>query len=260
MTEPFPAIFISHGSPLMALQGGTARDFLQGLGKSLGDPRAVVMVSAHWETDGVAVSTAGKQSTIHDFGGFPQALYDMHYPAPGAPELAADVARRLLDAGFCVTEDPERGLDHGAWIPMMLMYPEADIPVFQVSIDPEAGPDHHLKLGQILRGLRAEGVLIVASGSMGHNLGEVRRDSPDMPAYPWVAAFADWVHDRTLAHDIEALLNYRSLAPHAVRNHPRDEHFLPLFAAIGAGNGTAGRRLHQSTMYGALAMDAYAFD
>ena len=143
---------------------------------------------------------------------------------------------------------------------MMLMYPEADIPVFQVSIDPEAGPDHHLKLGQILRGLRAEGVLIVASGSMGHNLGEVRRDSPDMPAYPWVAAFADWVHDRTLAHDIEALLNYRSLAPHAVRNHPRDEHFLPLFAAIGAGNGTAGRRLHQSTMYGALALDAYAFD
>ena len=260
MSETFPAVFISHGSPMMALTGGPARDFLLGLGTDLGTPSAIAIISAHWETTDVTVSTSENHSTIHDFGGFPQALYEMEYPAKGAPELAARMVAQLRGAGFAADQDPGRGLDHGAWIPMLLMYPAATIPVFQISISPDAGPLHHLKLGEALRGFRDDGVLIMASGSMTHNLAELRRGEPDAPAFPWVTEFADWVGQRIGERDTEALLDYRERAPHGVRNHPRDEHFLPLFTAIGAGGGAAGRRLHRSTSLGGLAMDAYAFD
>jgi 4,5-DOPA dioxygenase extradiol len=260
MSKTFPSLFISHGSPMMAVRDDAARRFLCTLGQEIGTPTAVAVISAHWETDGVRVSSASTPETIHDFGGFPRELYEMRYPARGATVLARRIVERLKKAGLSATEDPGRGLDHGAWIPMMLMYPGADIPVFQISIDPEAGPEHHLRLGQALREFRDEGVLILSSGSMTHNLGELRRGAPDAPVFPWVEEFVDWLVARIADNDIDALLNYRDQAPYAVRNHPSDEHFLPIFSAIGAGVGTVGKRLHSSYSLGGLALDAYAFD
>ncbi|MGC2087237.1 MAG: class III extradiol ring-cleavage dioxygenase, partial [Bradyrhizobium sp.] len=196
------------------------------------------------------------------FYGFPRALYELRYPAPGAPELAQDIAARLAAAGLPAAIDHARGLDHGAWVPLLLMYPGADIPVLQLSIQTERGPRHHLALGRALAPLRDDGVLIIGSGSFTHNLAEFRTRRPELnaPALPWVDAFADWVHEAAIAGRVDDLLDYRSRAPFAHKNHPTDEHFLPLFAALGAaGEGAHAERLHNSANYGVLRMDVYAF-
>lgn len=257
-----PSIFISHGSPMLALQDSPARRFLQGLGRSLARPKAIVVVSAHWETAGsVAVSLAAQPDTIHDFGGFPQALYQIVYPAQGAPEVAAHAAALLEGAGLPVARHARRGLDHGAWVPLSLMYPQADVPVLQVSLVHGAGPDAHLKLGQALAPLRSEGVLIIGSGALTHNLHEFRGQPLDAPTPLWVGEFEHWMRDRLEARDAAALLEYRKLAPSALKNHPTEEHVLPLFVAMGAaGEGAQARLLHASVEHGILAMDAYAFE
>lgn len=257
---PLPAIFVSHGSPTLVLNDVPARDFLSGLGKSLGRPRAIIVVSAHYETGGVRVNTAARPRVIHDFYGFPQALYEMRYDAPGEPDLAADVVGRLRDAGLEAEGDENWGFDHGTWVPLMLMYPDADIPVVAISIDPEAGPDHHRRLGEALAPLREDDVLILGSGAFTHNLGELRRgETAPLDAPDWVARFVDWTAAAIEEGRTDDLLHYRSRAPEAVRNHPTEEHFLPIFAALGAGGGGKGRRLHTSTTFSVLAMDAYAF-
>ncbi|HSK41521.1 MAG TPA: class III extradiol ring-cleavage dioxygenase [Arenibaculum sp.] len=262
---PLPALFISHGSPMIAVADGPARRFLTGLGRQLGRPAAVLVLSAHWETDVPTLGTAERPGTIHDFGGFPRDLYALRYPAPGAPAVAGTAAALLRDAGLDVRLDPQRGLDHGAWIPLLLMYAQADVPVLQLSVQPGLGPRHHFALGTALRRLRDEGVLVLGSGSLTHNLGELFRGPAPNEASggvpDWVTNFADWIADRIAAGDTRALLEYRTLAPAAERNHPTDEHLLPLFAALGAGTpGVPGRRLHSSVDAGILAMDAYAFD
>ncbi|MGJ4930276.1 DODA-type extradiol aromatic ring-opening family dioxygenase [Bradyrhizobium sp. HKCCYLS2038] len=257
-----PSIFLSHGSPMLPLTASAARDFLAGLGDSLPRPKAILVISAHWETDIPAVNVVAQNETIHDFYGFPPELYQLRYPAPGAPDLARAVAERLHAAGFPVGADRERGLDHGAWVPLLLMYPHADIPVMQLSIQTEQGPAHHLALGRALAPLRDEGVLIIGSGSFTHNLGEFRKRRLDIddPAPSWVVDFADWVHQAAIEGRVDDLVNYRHLAPHARENHPTDEHFLPLFAALGAaGEGARVERLHNSANYGVLRMDVYAF-
>ena len=256
-----PTIFLSHGSPMLALQDTPARRFLQGLGKSLARPQAIVVVSAHWETRGApAVSLASHPKTIHDFGGFPRALFEMRYPAPGAPAAAERAAALLAGAGFDVGRSSERGLDHGAWVPLSLMYPEADIPVAQLSLVRGAGPAEHERLGLALAALRHEGVLVVGSGSLTHNLYEFRGQGIDAPVPHWVRDFEDWTRARLEASDRAALLNYRSQAPCAERNHPTDEHLLPLFVAMGAaGPDASATQLHASFEHGILAMDAYAF-
>lgn len=257
-----PSIFLSHGSPMLPLTASAARDFLAGLGNSLPRPKAILVISAHWETDIPAVNAVAANETIYDFYGFPRELYELRYPAPGAPDLALAVAARLQAAGLPVGVDRARGLDHGAWVPLLLMYPQADIPVMQLSIQTEQGPAHHLALGRALAPLRDEGVLIIGSGSFTHNLGEFRLRRPELnaPALPWVDAFADWVHDATIAGRVDDLLHYRARAPFADKNHPTDEHFLPLFAALGAaGEGARAERLHDSANYGVLRMDVYAF-
>ncbi|WP_207459499.1 class III extradiol ring-cleavage dioxygenase [Azospirillum sp. SYSU D00513] len=257
-----PALFLSHGSPMLALEENEAHRFLKGFGAQLGKPRAILSVSAHWETQIPVVSLAETPETIHDFGGFPQALFDMRYPAPGSPEVSERAGRLLLEAGFDVRAHPSRGLDHGSWVPLSLMYPQADVPVAQLSIQPDESPEHHYRLGQALRPLRDEGVLILASGSLTHNLRALfstRREGL-IEAPDWVVRFGDWMAEAVAEQRVDDLLNYRSRAPFAAENHPTDEHLLPLFVALGAGSpGTAGVPVHRSHTYGVLAMDAYAF-
>lgn len=253
----FPTVFVSHGAPTLPLSEAAARGFLAGYGARLGRPTAILAVSAHWETAAPTLSSAKKPETIHDFHGFPRALYDMRYAAPGAPALAERAAALLAGAGLPAVLEP-RGLDHGAWVPLMLMYPTADIPVTQLSVQTHLGAAHEFKLGQALQPLRDEGVLILGSGSATHNLRELRMAAIDAPASPWVSSFTDWLAKAVEAGRTDELLDYRSRAPNAARNHPSDEHFLPFFAALGAaGPGAKGARVHASTTFGALAMDAY---
>lgn len=256
-----PALFVSHGAPTLPLEQGPARGFLAQLGSGFERPEAILSISAHWETAAPSISRALQPETIHDFYGFPEALYAMRYPAPGAPELAVRAAALLAESGFTASRNEDRGLDHGAWVPLMLMYPEADIPVTQLSVQSRLGPDHHWRLGEALKPLRDEGVLIMASGSVTHNLREFGRHRYDSPPPSWVSEFNDWLHDRVLSMDRAALLEYRTLAPHAVRNHPSEEHLLPLFAAAGAAtSGNRPQRLHAAYTYGVIGMDAYRFD
>lgn len=255
-----PAVFVSQGAPTLALEAGAAHAFLRHLGQNLERPRAILCVSAHWETAGPTVSTAVWPRTIHNFGGFPDALYQLRYPAPGAPELARQVVELLRAAGLAALSDPERGLDHGAWVPLLLMYPDADIPVVQLSIQSHIGPAQHLAVGRALAALREQGVLILASGSATHNLGAFRTyRGDDVPE--WVVRFDRWLAQALAAGDTEALLAYRQLAPEAVRNHPSEEHLLPLFVALGAGGPRPViQQLHASYTCGILSMAAYAFD
>ena len=246
---------------MLAVQESPASKYLGEMGRSLPEPRAILVVSAHWETmGGPAVSLAAQPETIHDFGGFPPVLYGLRYPAPGAPELAERTASLLEQAGFAVGRSPARGLDHGAWVPLRLMYPDASIPVTQLSILRGASPAAHEALGSALAPLADEGVLVIGSGSLTHNLYEFRGGLIDAPVPDWVRRFGTWMADRLHANDRHALLDYRSQAPDAVRNHPTDEHLMPLYVAMGAaGEGAVAERIHTSHEYGVLAMDAYAF-
>jgi 4,5-DOPA dioxygenase extradiol len=256
-----PAIFLSHGSPMLAIEDAAAHRFLKNLPGTLAEqPKAILMVSAHWERLRPAVNAPAHNETIHDFGGFPPELYKLNYPAPPSAELARRVAELLAAGGLATDIDTHRGLDHGAWVPLMLAWPEADIPVVQLSVQTRLGPAHHYRLGQLLTSLRSEGVLIVGSGSFTHDLSSFRSSGGkiDAPEQNWVRAFADWMSDALREGRVDDLLNYRVLAPEAARNHPTEEHLLPLYVALGAGAGTA-RSLHSSTTYGILRMDAFAF-
>lgn len=259
--ERIPSIFISHGAPTLALDNTAAHRFLKALGERLPRPKAILVVSAHWESmGGPAVSLAPQPETIHDFGGFPAALFAMRYPAPGAVDAATRAASLLEAAGFPVKRSGTRGLDHGAWVPLRLMYPAADIPVSQISVLRGGSAADHVRLGAALASLRDEGVLILASGSLTHNLGEFRGQEIESAVPEWVSSFGEWMKERLDADARDDLLDYRAAAPNAARNHPSDEHLMPLFVAMGAGGeGARVERLHDSYEYGILAMDAYAF-
>ena len=255
-----PTLFLSHGSPMTVITDTPGHRFLAGLAASLPRPRAILMASAHWLTRGPALSAPERFETIHDFGGFPPALYACRYPAPGAPELAQRAARLLDAAGLPAAIDPSRGLDHGAWVPLLLAWPDADIPVAQLAIQPRRDPAYHLALGRALAPLAGEDVLVIGSGSFTHNLGRIRRDAVDAPDAPDVAAFAEWMDEALEQGRTEDLLAYRSRAPFAQEQHPTDEHLLTIYVALGAaGAGAKAERLHASADYGVLRMDAFAF-
>lgn len=247
---------------MLAIQESPAHRFLLDLSKTLPKPKAILVASAHWESmGGPSVSLASDPETIHDFGGFPRALFDIQYPVSGAPEVASRAAALLEQAGVSVKISALRGLDHGAWVPLRLMYPDADIPVAQISLVRGATPADHLRIGSALSSLRDEGVLVIGSGSLTHNLYEFRGQDIDAPVPAWVSDFDIWMKERLEGNDSQVLLNYREKAPFAVRNHPTEEHLLPLFVAMGAAGETAVvKRLHDSYQYGVLAMDIYAFD
>jgi 4,5-DOPA dioxygenase extradiol len=251
-----PSLFVSHGAPTLPFDDVPARDFLRGLSRDIGKPRAILIASAHWDTPAPMVSSVAVNATIHDFHGFPKPLYDLRYAAPGDAALAADVAARLAAAGMAAQTDTARGLDHGAWVPLSLMYPHADIPVVQVSMQGRGDAAHHIALGQALAPLRQEDVLVMGSGGFVHNLR--RLSPPGSPEPDWSRDFSAWMDDKLVARDEAALRDYRSLAPNAALAHPEEEHFMPLFVAYGAG-GLKTTRLHTSHTFGALRMDAYAF-
>lgn len=257
-----PAVFVSHGSPTLPLDDIPARAFLGSLGTTLGKPRAVVAVSAHTIGRRTVVCSASRMKAVHDFRGFPEALYRLRYAPPGDPVLAGRVVSLLAGAGVDASGPLDAdGLDHGIWVPLLLAYPDADIPVVVVSLDAGLDAAHHLAVGRALSPLRDEGVLVLASGAATHNLAEFfgGRPDPDAPVAPYAAAFADWVTGAVARGDLDALADWQRRAPNAQRAHPTPEHFVPLLVAAGAGNGEPGRALHESFAFGMLGMHAYAF-
>lgn len=253
-----PVFFISHGAPTFALEPGKLGAQLTALGRELSGVKAVLVVSPHWQTRGLKVMANKSPATLHDFGGFPRELYDLQYPAPGHPPFAAEASRLLVGAGFEASLDDERGLDHGAWVPLRHLLPAADVPVFQVSMPRTLDAAGAARLGRALSPLRERGVLVVGSGSMTHNLHEFRLSATNEAAY--VREFAAWVRQAVLADAADTLADYRRLAPHAARAHPTEEHFLPLLIAVGANAGeSAARTIADETTYGVLSMESYAW-
>lgn len=263
-----PALFVSHGSPMMALAPGAAGVALQRWGHSLAardDLRAVVVMSPHWMDEVAAVGSHPQPPTWHDFGGFPPALYRLQYPAPGDPALARRVVERLRAAGIASAEDPQRPRDHGAWSPLRFLLPQARWPVVQLALPATAGPAQVYAIGVALAALREDGVLMVGSGSLTHNLMEFFGQRPAIqdPPDPYVVAFSDWVWNALQARDLDALLAWRVRAPQAERAHPTDEHLLPLFFALGVARwpreGAATvQAITREAQYRYLAMDSYA--
>lgn len=260
MTARLPTLFLSHGSPMTAVEPGPAGVAWAQLGRALPRPRAILVASAHWETATPTLTGSAMPETIHDFGGFPDALYTLRYPAPGAPDVAAEAAALLREAGLGAEIDPRRGLDHGAWVPLLHMLPQADVPVVQLSLQTERGAAHHLALGAAIAPLAERGVLVIGSGHVTHNLRDWMAHMRHPEKLPYVAKFATWVADTLAANDADALANWLEVAPDARRAHPTDEHFLPLHVAYGAaGARPHAERVHASIAGGALAMDAYRF-
>lgn len=255
-----PALFVSHGAPTQALDPGPAGAALAAAAARLPRPRAIVVASAHWDTALPAVGAARAPETIHDFYGFPPALYRLRYPAPGDAVLAGEVGRLLATAGLAARLDSDRGLDHGAWVPLGILYPDAGIPVVPLALQARQGPEYHFRLGRALAPLLADGVLVVGSGSLTHNLGDLRAAFAEGAAPPpYAEEFAAWIWERLAAGDTASLCHYRHLAPAAARAHPTDEHLLPLFVALGAaGEAYRAERLFAGIDAAVLAMDSYA--
>lgn len=257
-----PTLFISHGAPTLALETGLpAYSFLAGLGKRFPDIEAVLCISAHWNTPRPAVNAVMKPATIHDFSGFNGELYGITYPAPGAPDIARRVSGLVEAAGLSCDTDTGRGLDHGAWIPAMLMYPDAGVPVVQLSIQGHLDPARHLALGEAVAPLRHEGVLVIGSGGAVHPLGDSTLALGEgIPTDRRAIAFNDWLNRTVTSGDMQSLIRYRELAPSAVHAQPYPDHFMPLLAALGAaGPGAKGTIIHQSWYWGNLGMGAFEF-
>lgn len=258
-----PSLFVSHGAPSLALGPSPARTFLESLPTLLpARPSAILIISAHWEERVPTLNGLDRHLTIHDFGGFPGALYKMRYPAPGSPSLVERAGALLQSHGFPGRVDRTRGLDHGAWIPLLLAWPQADIPVVQLSLVASASAEDHLAIGRALAPLRAEGMLIIGSGAFTHNLRDwLTRGGANGEQPASVTEFSDWMHDRLVTGDVEALSAYRTQAPFAHHHHPTEEHILPLFVALAAAGDTpSATRLHSSADHGVMRMDAYRFD
>ena len=255
-----PTIFVSHGAPTWAIEPGIIGPRLAALAGSLPRPRAILVVSPHWMSGELRVTTNATPKTVHDFGGFPRQLYNIQYPAPGSPDTAQQVMTALKDHGYTVQADAEEGFDHGAWVPLRYMYPDADVPVIQLSMRIHDRPEACFKIGQSLAALREQGILIIGSGSLTHNLYEFRQGQDHHPE-TYVKAFAFWVREALERGDVDALLDYRRRAPHAERAHPTEDHLLPLFFALGAASSDRVdvRCIEGGITHGVLAMDAFLF-
>jgi len=254
-----PALFISHGAPTLPVEDSPTRHFLEQLGQELPRPRAIVVVSAHWESMQPIVNLAEQPGTMHDFGGFPSILYTLRYPASTDLALAADVLDRLRQAGLQPGSTTQRSLDHGMWTPLMLMYPQADIPLVMVSLPHAANAERYFQLGRALRALRDDNVMIIASGSYTHNLWQMGPDGSTTPA--WAARFASWMDQALQERRVNDVLQWKQLAPFAQENHPSDEHFNPLLFALGAASDEVSPvKLHDDWRMASLSMACWRFD
>lgn len=260
MNQTQPVLFVPHGAPTFALRPGAAGAALVAKAATLALPRAIVIVSAHWDTAVPTVGFAEKLETIHDFWGFPEALYAIRYPASGCPEASREVVAAIAAAGLPVASDATRGLDHGAWVPLRLMFPDAQIPVIPLSLQSRGGPQQAWQLGRALAPLVERGFLVVASGNITHNLRDFQRAYAGGGTPAYVREFADWLDAQLAAGNRDALLDYRQLAPGAVQAQPTEEHLLPLFVALAAAGDDADyERFHAGIDDYVLAMDAYQF-
>jgi 4,5-DOPA dioxygenase extradiol len=257
MPTKSPVLFVSHGAPDALLNAPETLVCWREIAAKIATPSAILVISAHWEARVATVSLATAPETIHDFSGFPRELYDLRYPVLSSPALADRVVSVLSAAGIAVATHPSRGLDHGAWVPLSVLFPKGNIPVVQLALAHPSRPADNFKLGQALSALRAEGVLIVASGAITHNFAWLDWRSQQDPL-PKAKIFTDWVADRLAAQDLPALFAYRT-ALYGAEAHPTEEHFLPLFIALGAANGEAPTRYSPPFTYGSLAMDAYCW-
>ena len=257
-----PTLFVPHGAPTFALKPGAAGAALVNLGQTLERPRAILVISPHWETREPCIGSASDLETIYDFAGFPRELYTLIYPAHGDAILAQRVATCLQAAGYPARIDLHRGLDHGAWVPLQMMYPKADIPVIPLSIKPHAGAAYHYALGQALAPLATEGFLIIGTGSITHNLHDYMMCAQmNAPTPNYVRQFADWVDAQLIHQDTQSLLDYRQSAPDATRAHPSEDHFMPFFVALGAAGTTAkAERFFAGVDDYVIAMDGYRFE
>jgi 4,5-DOPA dioxygenase extradiol len=244
----------------LILEDVPARDFIKGLGPRLRSARAVLCISAHWETQRPSINAVERPATIHDFYGFPEQLYQMNYPAPGSPEVAEEVVRTLSEAGIGCDVDRSRGLDHGAWVPLMLMFPEPTMPLVQLSIQHHLDSAKHYELGRALAPLKERGILILGSGGAVHPLGHFTPRFDGSPPEGWAIEFEQWLTDKVERGDHEALVKYRQKAPYPERAHPRPDHYMPLLVAAGAAGGKApAKKIHGSWDWGDLGMGAYEF-
>ena len=261
MSNAMPTMFVPHGAPTFALRPGAAGAALATIAKKLPAPRAIIIISPHWDTAVPTVGSSAQPETVHDFGGFPEELYRIQYPATGCPEGAQEVMQAIQAAGLPAELAPRQGLDHGAWVPLRLMFPEADVPVIPLSLQSRAGPQQAYRLGQALAGLGEKGFLVIASGNLTHNLHDyfvASRNDQQTPSY--VRDFAEWIAERVENQGLEDMLNYRVTAPNATRAHPTDEHLLPLYVAWGAAGADAkAERFYSGIDDYVLAMDAYTF-
>jgi 4,5-DOPA dioxygenase extradiol len=260
-TRPtLPAWFLAHGSPMLAIQDTAFTRTLTTLGAGMSALSAIVVISAHWQTPGgVQVTSGPRPGTIHDFGGFDRSLYAISYPAPGAPGLADEIAHAVVAAGFEAQPDPARGLDHGVWVPLRWAFPEASVPVVQLSLPFPARPTELFRLGRALAPLRQRGVLLVGSGGIVHNLNTVKLDEDDAPTPAWAKAFDAWVRDRLAALDLEALADYTGRAPQAALAVPTSEHLEPLFVVLGtAGAHDRVVTLFEGFQHGSLSLRSVA--
>ena len=265
--ERLPTLFISHGSPMCALAGNPFAGAWRTLAGELPRPRALLIATAHWEATQPAVGSARRPAMIYDFGGFPPALHRVRYPAPGSPALAERAAELLGQAGVAAVADEDRGLDHGTWVPLVHMYPEADLPVVQLSVNPSLGAAHHLQVGAALAPLVSEGVLVIGSGALTHNLGDWSRfvrtnglEPSIQPALPYVEEFCEAIDGALQRDDLDFLAHFRERAPSAHRAHPSEEHFLPLLVAYAAAGPSPGvERIELGVDGGAIAMDMFRF-
>lgn len=250
------SIFISHGAPSVVLENNPTTKFFTELGQGPTKPKGIVVISAHWQTREHRITASLAPETIHDYGGFSAELYSLTYPAKGAPELAERLQKLIPSSEL----DAKRGLDHGAWNPLYLMYPQADIPVVQISLKIGEGAKHHYELGKALHGLTAENILVIGSGNLTHNL-RAAFSGKYQEVPNWVTEFSEWVADKIAANKIDELLEWEQKAPFAHENHPTDEHFLPLFVALGAAaENHQAQRFNNVVDYSVLAMDGFVWE
>ncbi len=256
MSKQYPSLFISHGAPDFILTDDPAIAALQALGTRFPQPRAIVIISAHWLRQPIGVTSGATHPTIHDFSGFPEKLYQLTYPAKGDPELAREIVDTLTAQGMASAPIADRGLDHGSWIPLLISYPQATIPVIQVSL-PGGDLQASAELGTALMPLREQGVLIIGSGSSVHNLSALNREAR---IDPWASEFEDWLQTTVEGNRFDDLLRAEQLAPGFHTAHPTSEHFAPLLTAWAAGDQSRpGKRFHHSYMYGTLGMSMFEF-